>query len=201
MSLLAAIKNMLYVFEGPRNSGKTHFSKMVSDRFKIQRFQFSFAEYFKRLGMQSQNSKEAHSFALGKELMIMQLVKDFHTGFEDDPLSFIHDRGILSVLAWGLLEKRISESEMEIQVKLLKDLNLLDKVKIILVTGKNPSLEKRNKDQWDGLDGDIREMDCYERVIGCLERHRIGSIWKIQNNFDSQSEKSMIELFEHILFD
>ena len=64
---------MLYVFEGPRNSGKTYLSNLMSDHFGMPRYQFSFADYFSILDIKSQNSKEAHAFSLGKELMIMQI--------------------------------------------------------------------------------------------------------------------------------
>lgn len=56
------INYMLYVFEGPRNSGKTFLSNYISERFDIQRYQFAFADYFAKLNMESQNSKEAHAF-------------------------------------------------------------------------------------------------------------------------------------------
>ena len=89
---------MVYVFEGPRNSGKTFISKLISEKFNIQRYQFSFADYFSRLGLESQNSKEAHAFSMGKELMLMQLFKDLvPIESNGNVFSFIHDRGILTV--------------------------------------------------------------------------------------------------------
>ena len=64
---------MVYVFEGARNSGKTHLSKHISKKFGIARFQFDFVNHFNLLGLQSKDNKEAHSFSMGKELMLMQM--------------------------------------------------------------------------------------------------------------------------------
>ena len=69
---------MIYVFEGPRNSGKTFLSNHISEKYSIERFQFSFSEFSKRLELKSNGSKEMHAFAMGKELMLMQLFKDLN---------------------------------------------------------------------------------------------------------------------------
>jgi hypothetical protein len=176
---------MVYVFEGPRNSGKTFLSKYISEKFKIPRYQFAFAEYFKRLNIASQNSREAHAFALGKELMLMQMAKDL-------PLNpdFIHDRGILTVLAWGVMEGRITESEMEDQVRMIKDMDLLSDISIIFITGDNPDKGERNKDQWDIMDGDNRELESYIKVMNKFKEYGIGRIINFENLFteDSLSE-------------
>ena len=93
---------MIYVFEGGRNSGKTFLSDYVSKTFGVHKFKFDFVNYFKGLNLTSENSRETHFFAMGKELMLMQLSRDL--GIED----FILDRGIVTVFSWALLEKRIS---------------------------------------------------------------------------------------------
>lgn len=185
---------MIYVFEGPRNSGKTFLSNYISDKFYIKRFQFAFAEYFRRLSLSSQNSREAHAFAMGKELMIMQLFKQID--FKKD---IIHDRGILTVLAWGIMEGRITEEEMEEQVRMIKDLELMEDVRIVFITGDNPNKGDRNKDEWDRIDGDSRELESYNKVISKFEEYGIGKISKFHNNFDDESLWKLTNLFEDLI--
>jgi hypothetical protein len=185
---------MIYVFEGPRNSGKTFLSNYISTKFHIKRFQFAFADFFRVLGLQSQNSKEAHAFSMGKELMIMQLFKDI-----DFEKGVIHDRGMLTVLAWGIMEGRITEEEMESQVRMIKDFGLMENVSIVFVNGDNPNKSDRNKDQWDRIDGDTREFECYQKVIRKFQEYGIGKISMFQNSFDEQSLSNITNLFEDLI--
>lgn len=191
---------MVYVFEGPRNSGKTFISKLISEKFNIQRYQFSFADYFSRLGLESQNSKEAHAFSIGKELMLMQLFKDLvPVESNGNVFSFIHDRGILTVLAWGIMEGRISESEMDDQIKLIKDFNLMENIEIIFLYGDNPNKNNRNKDQWDRIDGDSKEIESYLKVISVFEKYEIAKINRFLNTFDETSIQNITKNFKKIL--
>jgi len=185
---------MIYVFEGPRNSGKTFLSNHIAKKKSIERFQFQFADYFKRLGLESQNSKEAHAFSMGKELMILQLFKDVQFN-----KCLIHDRGMLTVLAWGLMENRISEQEMVDQVKMLKNFNIMSGATIIFITGDNPNKSERNKDDWDRIDGDSRELESYEKVISEFEEHQICKILRFTNNYDQDTLKSFDDLFDSIV--
>jgi hypothetical protein len=192
---------MVYVFEGPRNSGKTFLSNFIAEKFDMPRYQFAFADYFSRLNLESQNSREAHAFAMGKELMLMQLFKDLDPcNYLTDPFSFIHDRGILTVLAWGIMEGRITESEMEDQVRMIYQMGLMDEISIIFITGDNPDKGERNKDQWDRIDGDNRELESYLKVISVFEKYNIGKITKFTNNFDDDSLFNITKTFEDILF-
>jgi adenylate kinase family enzyme len=191
---------MVYIFEGPRNSGKTFLSEFISEKFDIPRYQFAFAEYFSRLRLESQNSREAHSFAMGKELMLMQLFKDLDPRDHlTDRFSFIHDRGILTVLAWGIMEGRITESEMEDQVRMIVQMNLMDEISIVFITGDNPNKSDRNKDQWDRIDGDNRELESYLKVISTFEKYGISKIKKFTNTFDDSSLFNLTTIFEDIL--
>jgi len=187
-------KYMVYVFEGPRNSGKTFLSGFVSDSFNIPRFQFKFANFFKDLNLKSVDSKEAHAFSLGKEFMLMQLAKDL------EHESFIHDRGILTVLVWGLLEGRITEDEARDQIEILKKYSLLDQITIIYIQGNNPDKSDRDKDQWDHIDGDPRERETYVKVISMFQEAGLDRIWVFINGFDDQSVSNMGSMFEDILF-
>jgi len=192
---------MLYVFEGPRNSGKSFLSDYISKKFDIQRYQFAFAEYFSRLNMESQNNREAHAFAMGKELMIMQLFKELNVKLEGgENFSLIHDRGILTVLAWGIMEGRITESEMEDQIQMLFDLDLMREVTFIFITGDNPNKNDRNKDQWDRIDGDNRELESYLKVISKISEYGNARICLFKNTFDDNSLLDITQTFENILF-
>ena len=186
---------MVYVFEGPRNSGKTFLSEHISGLFNIPRFQFKFSNFFSDLNLKSENSKEAHAFSLGKEFMLMQLAKDL------EHESFIHDRGILTVLVWGLLEGRITEDEARNQIEIIKKYHLLDDITLIYIDGENPDKSDRNKDQWDHIDGDNRELEAYNKVISKFEEYGIAKIWKFTNRFDDESLTDITLMFENILFD
>ena len=185
---------MVYVFEGPRNSGKTFLSEHISEAFNIPRFQFKFSNFFSDLNLKSENNKEAHAFSLGKEFMLMQLAKDL------EHESFIHDRGILTVLVWGLLEGRITEDEARNQIEIIKKYFLLDAVTLIYIDGENPDKSDRNKDQWDHMDGDIRERKTYEKVVLMFQEAGLHKIWKFTNKFDDQSVSNIGSMFEDILF-
>ena len=187
-------KYMVYVFEGPRNSGKTFLSEYISGSFHIPRFQFKFANFFSDLNLKSENSREAHAFSLGKEFMLMQLAKDV------PQQSFIHDRGILTVLVWGLLEGRITEDEARNQIEIVKKYSLLDEITIVYIKGQNPDKSDRIKDQWDHIDGDPRERDTYEKVISMFQEAGLHKIWIFENKFDDQSVSNIGSMFEDILF-
>jgi hypothetical protein len=185
---------MVYVFEGPRNSGKTFLSSHISESYNIPRFQFKFADFFADLNLKSEDSKEAHAFSLGKEFMLMQLAKDI------SQKSFIHDRGILTVLVWGLLEDRITEDEARNQIEIVKKYSLLDKITIIYINGENPDKSDRSKDQWDHIDGDSRERETYEKVISMFQEAGLHKIWAFTNKFDDQSVSNIGSMFDDILF-
>lgn len=180
---------MVVVFEGARNSGKTFLSREVSRLTGIPRFQFDFAGGFNLLGIENSNNREAHSFAMGKELMLLQLVRDM----ESMP-TFIHDRGILTVLTWGLLENRIKESDVDDQIKYIQESELLNKVLLTYIFGENPDQSQRHKDQWDYADGSDREKKCLNLVIEKLEKAGVG-IFKFENQFNEDSVKSLSSIF------
>lgn len=168
---------MVYVFEGARNSGKTYLSEAVSAQIDIPRFQFDFVGGFNLLGLENSNNREAHSFAMGKELMLMQIARDL----KDAP-DFIHDRGILTVLTWGLLENRITEKDVDKQIEYLKEKKLFSNITIIYIEGENPVKTDRNKDQWDYADKSNKERDCFELVVKKLESAGV-KVVHIENTF------------------
>lgn len=183
---------MVYVFEGARNSGKTFLSTHASKTFGIPRFQFNFAGSFGMLNLDSK-SRESHVFALGKELMLMQLAKDLSGRLPN----FIHDRGILSVLGWGICEGRISKGEALKQIDFILENKLMQGIKIIYIEGENPDQGPRNKDQWDFADKGAEERNSYEWLL--TRTHLDQQVTKFINNFDPESIKRFDNLFSGML--
>ena len=185
---------MIIVFEGCRNSGKSFLSNLASEQTGISRYKFNFAEYFGDLGLQSSSSLPAHSFAMGKELMLMQLNRD---GFLKE--DFILDRGFLTVLAWGLCEKRIDEEQMGSQISMLSNRGLLKDIVVIYVDGENPDKSSRNKDMWDSKENDTTEKEAFNLAIG--QFNSIGSDIKIirfENDFSQNSASEIINLIKNV---
>ena len=186
---------MIYVFEGSRNSGKTYLSNRISDLLNLKRFQFEFGQGFNLLGLESKNNRETHSFSMGKELMILQLGRDL----KGDIPSFIHDRGILSVLAWGLFENRISEEDIKNQINYIIKNKLLNNFFILYIEGNNPNKSERNKDQWDYADKNPRERECFDFVISKFKESGFDHIYVFENDFTENSVSSMETLFKNII--
>jgi hypothetical protein len=187
---------MIYVFEGVRNSGKTYLSNHISDEFGIERFQFNFGSYFNLLDLESKNNREAHSFSMGKELMLMQLAKDL----SDKSIgNFIHDRGILTVLSWGLSENRISKDDVIKQLEFIRDNELLSNIVIIHIKGNNPNRSDRNKDQWDYADNDDSESIAFDYVKKKLIEICNIEIHTITNRFDLESVSHLDLLFKNLI--
>ena len=184
---------MVYVFEGPRNSGKTFLSNIISSSFGIPRFQFDFSGSFKMLNLDSK-SREAHSFAMGKELMLLQL----HRDLPSIDKNFIHDRGILSVLAWGMAEKRISFSQALSQLDYVIQNKLLQNSAIVYIEGNNPDQSERNKDQWDFSDGGSEEKQTYEFLLIELQKRGFSRVIRFKNDFTSYSCDAFANLIQKV---
>lgn len=185
---------MIYVFEGPRNSGKTYLSKAIESKLNLPRFQFDFGNYFNLLELRSKDNKEAHSFSMGKELMIMQIAKDLKKSMPD----FIHDRGILTVLAWGLSENRITRDDVIKQIEFIRDKNLMSEISVIYINGNNPDKSDRNKDQWDYAELDNSERSSFEFVIYKFIELGFDNISVFNNEFTDKSVDGLIKLINQI---
>jgi len=185
---------MIYCFEGARNSGKTFLSNYISDSLDIERFQFDFGQFFHLLDLKSTDNREAHSFSMGKELMIMQLARDIKVVNE-----FIHDRSILTVLAWGLSENRISKDDVIKQIDFIVENDLLKNIFIIYIDGKNPIKREGVKDHWDYADNSDKERDAFEFIISEFDKRETSSIIRFQNDFTVNSQTKLYNLFNSIL--
>jgi hypothetical protein len=84
---------------------------------------------------------------------------------------------------------------------MINQMGLMDEISIIFVTGDNPDKMERNKDQWDHVDGDSRELEAYNKVISKFEEYDIAKIQKFTNRFDEGSLTDITLMFENILFD
>jgi len=184
---------MVYVFEGARNSGKTFLSKEVSKTLFVPRFQFDFGDYFELLNLKSNGSNSAHAFSMGKEFMLMQIARDL----KESP-DFIHDRGIMTCLAWGLYENRIGKIDVIKQVDFAESRGLFDNIHIIYIDGKNPDRSDRNKDSWDFADLGSGEREAFEYVKSVFAAKGIGfTVFK--NSFDEKSLSDLNQLISNIL--
>lgn len=180
---------MIILFEGCRNSGKSYMGTKVSDSLGIPRFQFDFAKYFSDLKLVSSGDSGAQNFAIGKELMLLQLERD---GFI--PGNIIVDRGFLTVLAWGILEKRITYHQAFEQLDMLYKNGLLRNVCVFYIDGDNPQKRKTAKDSWDFAESDSRESDAYKTIFNYIEEKKYDiKINIFRNNFDDESLKRLIK--------
>jgi hypothetical protein len=184
---------MVYVFEGARNSGKTFLSQEVSKKLFVPRFQFDFGNYFGLLGLKSNGNNSAHAFSMGKEFMLMQMARDIK-GIPD----FIHDRGIMTCLAWGLFENRIDRLEVMKQAEFARSEGLFENVHIIYIDGKNPDKRQRNKDSWDFADAGSGERDAFEYVKSVFASKCI-PFTVFKNNFDNDSLSGINKLVSNLL--
>jgi hypothetical protein len=182
---------MIYVFEGSRNSGKTFLSDHISKTFSLPKYKFDFVNYFNDLKLNSHNSKETHLFAMGKELMLMQISRDL--GIED----LILDRGIITVFSWALLENRISKEEVRDQIKMVCDRNLMKGITIIHIEGNNPDKSSRNKDNWDHLDFSLEEKECCDFVIEEFKNNGF-NVFCFKNNFTDKDKENIEFIFNSI---
>lgn len=172
---------MITIFEGARNSGKTYLAHEYSNIRDIPVFKFDFVGWFNRLSL-NDSQKETHLFALGKELMLLQLNS---TSLLPD---FVLDRGILTVLSWGVISGRISEEDALSQLEMISSLGLFKNCEIVLVTGQNPSKGLRNKDHWDLKESSTEELEMINVLIEIISDPRFNiQVKRIENTFDTRT--------------
>ena len=150
------IRKNLYYIEGTRASGKT----FLAEQLKEDYFKFQFVDWFKELNLEN-NSKDTHLFALGKEILLMQLS---NMSFLDRTL-FV-DRGIITVFVWGITQKRISYEEALDQIMALNQRKLFDNCGFIFIEG-SKSKTHLNKDFWDGSDNEL-ERKLFNKIFRIL---------------------------------
>lgn len=175
---------MLVIFEGARNSGKTHLAQKASEFNKVPLYKFEFVKWFNELNL-SDDSRESHLFALGKELQLLQANRDGIL----NPI--ILDRGFLTVLVWGVLSKRIPFEEALDELNKIVHSGLLENCKVYYIHGENPNKSERNKDNWDFRDNTSDEKFLYEKLIlhilNVYPSFENFSIHSFENKFDETS--------------
>jgi len=176
--------NMLVIFEGARNSGKTHLAQKASEYNQIPLYKFEFVKWFNELSLED-SSRESHLFALGKELQILQANRDGIL----QPI--ILDRGFLTVLVWGVLSNRITFEDSLDQLDKIIISGLLNQCKVYYIHGDNPNRSDRNKDNWDFRDNSFDEKYLYEKFIKYILENYPSfenfSIHAFENKFDETS--------------
>ncbi len=179
---------MVRIFEGPRNSGKTFLAREYSSHHNLPIFKFDFVGWFNRLKLLDSHTT-THNFALGKELMLLQLNRD---GLLPD---FVLDRGILTVLTWGILSGRISQNEAINQIEMIASEGLFNNCEIVYVYGENPDKSHRNKDNWDFRDGEKYEADIMENIRGIITGSPYNvKVKLVHNTFDFLTVQKIIDL-------
>jgi len=171
---------MIYFIEGARNSGKSHISKEIASLPGFRYFQYSFTTWFTELKLRD-NSKETHNFAMGKETMLLQLIKE--GAIESN---YLIDRGIFSVLSWGVMEGRVTKKVATAQLISLIDKGLLSNCHFLYIYGNNPNGERENKDRWDTEESKTRitEAKWMEYFLDLASDRGIKTS-RIENNFDA----------------
>ena len=175
---------MLVIFEGARNSGKTHLAQIAAEHNNIPLYKFEFVKWFNSLDLKD-DSRESHLFALGKELQLLQANRDGILS------PIILDRGFLTVLVWGVLSKRIDFEEAIQELDQIVSQGLLENCKVYYIHGDNPNKSDRNKDNWDFRDNTSDEKYLYQKFITHLLENYPNfdnfSIHSFENKFDETS--------------
>jgi len=121
--------------------------------------------------------------------MLLQLNRD---GLLPD---FVLDRGILTVLTWGILSGRITENEAINQIKMIAEEGLFDNCEIVYVYGENPNKGDRNKDNWDFRDGEIDEANIMKNIRDIITVHPYNvKVKLVHNTFDSLAVEKIKDL-------
>lgn len=166
---------MIILIEGPRNSGKTF---LINSLEGTSTFKFPFPDWFEKLKLDDQ-SRETHSFALAKEIMLHQLNRDL---FIDG--SVFVDRGIITTWVWGVMQGRITLEEAKEQIDLWHEENLFRMTSLVIVNGDNPE-EREEKDAWDDTEKK-KEKYIYTEVLSHVAKTGV-SVHNFSNLFDLES--------------
>jgi hypothetical protein len=144
---------MIKLIEGARNSGKSYLLKWAN----VSPYKFDFPFWYGKLKLNNKD-RETHSFALSKEIILHELNRDGLLAGD-----IYVDRGILTVLVWGVLKDRITIDEAIKQLWHFSKAGLFKDCEVIYIHGDNPR-ERGSKDLWDDSDRG-RELEIYEVLL------------------------------------
>jgi hypothetical protein len=176
----------LFVLEGARKSGKTHF---VNSQTWIPVFKFDFNSLYTEMNLPASGDK-THHIGLGKELMIHQLNRD---NFLPD---LMMDRGIITNSVWGVLNKRVSKKSVLKELDYMIQNNLFRNTFFFIISG--TSGEAREKDVWDYMDERIPEEASLFKEFGDYLLEKGVRVQTIENKFDPESLSSFQSIIKKL---
>lgn len=165
----------LFIIEGARKSGKTHF---VNSQNWIPIFKFDFNSLYTEMSLPASGEK-THHIGLGKELMVHQLNRDSFLP------NIMMDRGIITNSVWGILNKRVSKKSVIKELDYMLWNNLFKNTFFFIISGTSP--DPRQKDVWDYMDEKIPEEASLFKEFGDYLLERGVRVQNIENKFDSES--------------
>ncbi len=171
---------MIYIVEGPRNTGKSYLINSLSNNYKKHKLKY--IDFYNNF---YPNKEISWGFSCGKDLMFLSLVEN---NLIDN---IILDRGFLSSVIYSILDKRINEEIGNYYIEYLKNQyeKIFDNFKIIFVSGKNQN--GRIKDYWDDYYKYEDEIFLYKKYINLFNN-------KIIINFENEFSEKSIESFNKI---
>jgi len=164
---------MITMIEGPRNTGKTHLLQEAG----IKVYKFPYAKWYNILDL-GKDKLAANAFGMGRVIL-----HDLNNnGYIEN---IVTDRSIISPLAWGVIEGRVTEQESNrILMKILHEGIITVDDKIIYVTGENTNSRNRG-DHWDNSDYELEDR-MYYNIMETIDKY-LGNVIEFENNFDNKS--------------
>ena len=181
----------LILLEGPRNSGKTHLSGIISH----PKFKFDFTGVYGGLCLHATDPK-THALGLGKEIMLHQLYRDGFLG-----KNLIVDRGILTNQVWGIYQNRVSYEDIFPEIDFMCGSGLMENVEIVLIKSDSPSSFRQNKDHWDHLENIEErklELSIFNTISDYFKSKGI-KIHEFVNQMDGGSETEFKKIISNII--
>jgi len=181
----------LILLEGPRNSGKTHLSGIISQ----PKFKFDFTGVYGGLRLHATDPK-THALGLGKEIMLHQLYRDGFLG-----KNLIVDRGILTNQVWGIYQNRVSYEDIFPEIDFMCESGLMENVEIVLIKSDSPSSFRQNKDHWDHLENIEErklELSIFNTISDYFKSKKI-KIHEFVNQMDGGSETEFKKIISNII--
>tara|TARA_Y100001963_G_C6605052_1_gene364365 strand:- start:22 stop:570 length:549 start_codon:yes stop_codon:yes gene_type:complete len=173
---------MITMIEGPRNTGKTYLLEQSGKKV----YKFPYAKWYDILDL-GLDKLAANAFGMGR-LILHDLDNNGYLG------NIITDRSIISPLAWGVIEGRVTrQKSQELLMQMLENGIINVDNNIIYVTGENESSRDRN-DHWDSSDYEI-EDEMYYHIMETLEYYGMNVI-RFENKFDKLSTVAFKKVLE-----
>lgn len=171
---------MLYIVEGPRNSGKTYL--LENSNISIPRYKFVFNEFVNDFYIGPNDDIELFYYTIGFDNGLLDLVKK---QIIDKPI--IMDRGFISDIVYAIQSGRINIEYGKSVMKYLYN-KYKDCFKIIYIDSETKP-DNRNKDKWDFYDSK-ETIKIYKSLLSGIEHINF------YNDFTDHSLNKFKILFE-----